>query len=382
MDAREAALWLESKRNAHDLKTFQKMMDEYLPDYHNLTCIHVTGTNGKGSTVHFIAAILERMGYKVGMFTSPYILCHQDRFMINHERMSDEDFLDLISRYHDVLDQFSMFEADVFLALAYFLENKVDIALIEAGIGARHDKTAIVDNIAAIITSVGHDHLAKIGPTLKDVAIEKAGMMKADKPVFVGNVSSDIAEVLRHEAKKTGAIYIPCEPLGDYELGLEGLYQKQNAALALTTVRHLFSPVPEEAVKEGLLDKRWPARMERFMYGGYPVYLDGAHNIEAIQALCENFSGDVTVYYAALKDKDVLGMARYLRRFFTVELVMFQDERALLDNPLPDLKVHASISDALADMKTRPGIKLVCGSLHFVSQFRRMLLDARAVVLR
>ena len=347
----------------------------------------MTGTNGKGGTINFISHILIEAGYKVGTFTSPYIVCHQDRFMINGKMMDDALLLDYINQNLEIIEKYNlaMFEIDFIIMLQYFKAMKVDIALIEVGIGARNDKTNMVHPLASIITNVGQDHLAQIGPTLLDVAYEKAGIIKEGVPAFISQMDDEIMAVLYQEAKlKHTTLHVVNHSTCDYDLKLEGLYHQKNACMAIDVVQHVFPHISEENIKNGLMKATWPGRFERFDVENTTYYLDGAHNLHAFESLMKtvkamNFLVEPTFIYAALQDKDYKEMAQMIKdEGYSLEVCKFSDGRALNEEEIRALNastVYASIEDVFARNKGKNQLYIVCGSLHFISQFRNKIIQ-------
>lgn len=398
----EATEYIINRRTKTDLAHFKEILDTLQIPYDQIKTIHVTGTNGKGSTINYIRNILTAAGYKVGTFTSPYIICHQDRFCIDGKMMAEKDFIDLVNQYYPAIEkyQLSMFECDVLFAFVYFYAQHVDYAIIEVGIGGREDKTNMIHPLASIITNVGQDHLAKLGPTLEDVAYQKAGIIKDNTPVFIGKMPSNLTAVIAREAKLKNAPLIISHPTAfsddgcfDY-LNYKGLtlnqcgsYQIKNACLALDVVNYFadeFRLVDKNAVVQGLKQATWPGRFEHFNVFGKDVYLDGAHNIDAFNALFEavdtvKSKQDVTFIYAALRDKAYMTMAKMIReKNYHLHVCQFVDERALSQEQANEIhaeKFYASIDEALLDIKNIESMIVVCGSLHFISQFRAKIVE-------
>lgn len=397
-DVHSAAESLMRRRTKKDIKHFKEILDQLAIPYDKVPCIHVTGTNGKGSTIHYMQRILTSAGYRVGTFTSPYIICHQDRFAINGQMISDADFLYLVNTYDRYFEhyQLSMFEADVLLAFVYFAWQKVDVALIEVGIGGRHDKTNVITPLASVITNIGADHLAQIGPTLTDVAYEKAGIIKYGRPVLIGQMAPEIEAVIAREAALQQApltiVRVPPYPPTAFEyagmtdlcLGEVAHYQVQNACLAIAALQTVFPDVSEADIRSGLMPAFWPGRFEHFCLFGKDVYLDGAHNpsaMEALLAVVESIreKRHVTVFFAALRDKDYQQMAKMIRqKGYTLQLCRFTDERALSIADFAACPADGyvkGIEEAIQMIEKLEGIVIVCGSLHFISQFREKIIQ-------
>lgn len=402
-DVKQATDRLIARRTKTDLKHFKEILDILEIPYDQVPCIHVTGTNGKGSTINYMAHILQNAGMKVGTFTSPYIICHQDRFCINHEMMSDVDFLDLVNRYYPSIEKYglSMFEADVLLAFVYFYEKQVDVALIEVGIGGREDKTNILTQpLASVITNVGYDHLAKLGPTLLDVAYQKAGIIKPNAPTFISDMQDDIVAVIEKQARKQHSdLHIVKAPKSQNNLfsymGIENIdlgevanYQVKNACLAIEVVKTLYPNISDVQIKQGLYNVLWPGRFEHYKLLDHDVYLDGAHNISAFEVLLPSFENirhhrQVSVIYAALADKDYQVMANMLKKQgYELCVCQFEDDRALNKKQADELEAkryYTSIDEAISGIKELSSLVLVCGSLHFISQFRQKLRQKNCI---
>lgn len=393
----EACAFLEGRRHKTTLARFKEIMDEIGLNYNALKMIHVAGTNGKGSTVNDLACILMEAGYQVGTFTSPYILCHNDRICINRVPISDQAFLALINTWQPVIEKYglSMFESDLLLMFAYFLNQPVDYVIVETGIGGRFDKTNLICPIASVITNIGHDHLASLGPKLTDVAWQKGGIIKEGVPVFCGPMLSEIADVFNQIAQeKNTTIHYSHPPIVqsypikfDYqdltiELGDVGFYQVANACLAIDVVLGIWGHRLDKAIVSGLKKALWPGRFEHFSYEDRDIFLDGAHNLEAMQALIQTVKqrvGDrsIEVVYAALRDKDYINMATMLKQAgFVVHLCRFDDERALRDEDcahLDGVGYYENFEIALDDWKNNSkAVLLVTGSLHFISYVRHI----------
>ena len=277
--------------------------------------IHVAGTNGKGSTCAMLASVLKAAGYKVGLYTSPFLQHYQERIRLNGVPLTD----DLMVRYGNPLveaakaleaqgDFVTPFEMGTALALAAFDGEDCDFAIIEVGMGGRLDPTNIIKPIACAITAIGLDHMGFLGDTLEEIAGEKAGIIKADTPVVCYPAQESVRRVF---AEAAAAQHAPLMQLdessilcaqGDmhgstvsYQLGekwenmrinLPGQYQQRNAMTVLALVEELRKQdvaVPEEAVRKGLAETVWPARLE---WSGN-VLIDGAHNPQGVAALVD-----------------------------------------------------------------------------------------------
>ena len=251
--------------------------------------IHVAGTNGKGSTSHILASILQEAGYKVGLYTSPHLKNFTERIRINGIEISEEKVVEFINGNKDFLEQqkMSFFEMTVGLAFDYFASEKVDIAIIEVGLGGRLDSTNSITPEVAVITNIGLDHTQFLGETLPEIASEKAGIIKKNIPVVIGEEQAAVKSVfIAKAAKEAAPIYFASDASGIYKSDLLGDYQIQNSKTAVAAIKILKGyQVSKENIKNGLLNVvkntnlkgRWQVLQE------HPkVICDTAHNKEGL----------------------------------------------------------------------------------------------------
>ena len=251
--------------------------------------IHVAGTNGKGSTSHMIASILQEAGYKVGLYTSPHLKNFTERIRINGVEISEEKVTEFINGNKDFLEQqkMSFFEMTVGLAFDYFASEKVDIAIIEVGLGGRLDSTNSITPEVAVITNIGLDHTQFLGETLPEIAFEKAGIIKKNIPVVIGEEQAAVKSVfIAKAAKESAPIYFASDASESYLSDLLGDYQIQNSKTAVAAIKILKGyQVSKENIKNGLLNVvkntnlkgRWQVLQE------HPkVICDTAHNKEGL----------------------------------------------------------------------------------------------------
>lgn len=205
--------------------------------------VHIAGTNGKGSTSHMLASVLQEAGYKVGLYTSPHLKDFRERIKINGAMISENEVIDFVKEYKNEFEkiQLSFFEWTVGLAFHYFANQKVDIAIIETGLGGRLDSTNIVTPEVAVITNISMDHTQFLGNTLAKIAAEKAGIIKPTIPVIIGETQSEIKHVFIEKAKQLNApIQFADEyPTQEYESDLKGAYQQKNKKTVVATIQTL-----------------------------------------------------------------------------------------------------------------------------------------------
>ena len=220
--------------------------------------IHVGGTNGKGSTSHMLASILQEAGYKVGLYTSPHLKNFTERIRINGKEISERKVSSFINKNKDFLEKqkLSFFEMTVGMAFDYFANEKVDIAIIEVGLGGRLDSTNIITPEVSVITNIGLDHTQFLGEALPEIAFEKAGIIKSNIPVVIGERQGEVENVFIRKAKKTNSeILFVSDNDKNYQTDLLGDYQKSNVITAVTTISQLKGfVVSEKKIVDGLLN--------------------------------------------------------------------------------------------------------------------------------
>ena len=371
--------------------------------------IHVTGTNGKGSTIAFMRELFVSHGKKVGTFTSPHIVSIHDRISINGQPISDADFIRLANqikemeqRLLETHDQLSFFELLTVIALLYFKEQGVDLVLLEVGIGGLLDTTNVVTGEIAVITSIGLDHQETLGNSLEEIAEQKAGIFKPGRAAVIANLAPEaqlvcqkIAEDLdvtlyqadRDFSFKSGVFSSSIANLSRLKLGLEGTYQEENAALALQVFLLFMTArgekVNEEAIRRALKTTSWAGRLEAVTEH---IYLDGAHNLPALERLVEFIQEKIQqgyqpqILFGALKRKDYSGMLGYLTDHLpdtALYVTSFDYQGSLEEQDLSGYHRVASYRDFIDDFEKSAGEKdllFVTGSLYFISEVRAYLI--------
>ena len=251
--------------------------------------IHVGGTNGKGSTSHIISSILQEAGYKVGLYTSPHLKNFTERIRINGEEIPEKYVADFITKNTLFLkkQQLSFFEMTVGLAFDYFASQKVDIAIVEVGLGGRLDSTNIISPEVSVITNIGYDHTQFLGDTLPEIAFEKAGIIKKNTPIVIGEKQKEVADVFFKKALEMDAtISFASDKKHDVETDLLGAYQKKNGTTAIHAIKALKGfTVSDNQLHKGLLNVvkntnlkgRW-----QILQVAPRVICDTAHNKEGL----------------------------------------------------------------------------------------------------
>lgn len=387
-----------------------------------VACIHIAGTNGKGSVAATLLAILSRAGYKVGVYTSPHLSSVRERFRINGSFISQEEFARHASRIVDALEgeQITYFEFTTALAFLWFAEQQVDFVLLEVGMGGRLDATNIVTPLVSVITNIAMDHEDYLGATLADIAREKAGIIKAGIPVVSGVSEPSAAAVVQQVASsvqaplyRLGADFAVVKSgddnliyngmAGSYaglQLGLRGGYQIDNTGLALAALEVLAERaglVSEEVVRVALPEVRWPGRLEFFpgcnLLGRQrAVLLDGAHNPAGVESLTVALGSDfrygkLIMVWASMGDKDFQTCVKqvvpichrmiFTRPESTRSATPEQLLLALPEGARAKCLASASVPEALTlafDLAGPADLICVAGSLYLVGMARSILV--------
>lgn len=388
--------------------------------------IHVAGTNGKGSAVAMLSSILQEAGYRVGTYTSPHLALYNERFTINGCMISDQDFADEITLMKKCCDELktegqaipTLFEIVTGAAFHYFAEQKIDILLLEVGLGGKYDATNIIsDPLLSLIMSISIDHTDFLGDSIEKIAAEKAGIIKKNCPVVLYSQTEMVYNIMWTKSRELNAqIYCPKNAeihitsqtlestvfsvktdlieLDDLELSLLGSYQIANCVTILeacSVLRMKGYHILDDAIRRGLKNARWAGRME--ICGNDPlVILDGAHNADGISRLAESVASyfenkKVTLILGVLGDKEYEKMA---------ELILPCADIVILTEPHSERKLDAfslarSISDyngtIYAEAETdsafekalsvtpKDGIILCCGSLYMIGAMRTYILN-------
>lgn len=408
----EVEKWLHSRIGLNfrsGLGRMQKAVDLLGNPEESYPIIHVTGTNGKGSTIAFMRELFVSHGKKVGTFTSPHIVSIHDRICINGQPISDADFIRLANqvkemeqRLLETHDQLSFFELLTVIALLYFKEQEVYLVLLEVGIGGLLDTTNVVTGEIAVITSIGLDHQETLGNSLEEIAEQKAGIFKPERVAVIANLAPEaqlvcqkIAEDLdvtlyqadRDFSFKSGDFSSSLADLTQLKLGLEGAYQEENAALALQAFLLFMTgrgeKVNEKAVRRALKTTSWAGRLEAVTEH---IYLDGAHNLPALERLVEfiqekkQHGYQPQILFGALKRKDYSGMLGYLTDPLpdtALYVTSFDYQGSLEEQDLSGYHRVASYRDFIDDFEKSAGEKdllFVTGSLYFISEVRAYLI--------
>jgi dihydrofolate synthase / folylpolyglutamate synthase len=347
--------------------------------------IHVAGTNGKGSVCAMIDAICRAQGYRTGLFTSPHLITYRERIRVNGDMISPEAVAEGLELIRDLVHDWdphpTFFEITTALALWHFKHAACEIVVLETGMGGRLDATNAVDPVVSVITPVDFDHQKWLGNTLREIAAEKAGIIKPRVPVVSAPQRPEAGDVIRARAADCNArLDFVHESFTGSRIALAGDHQQRNAALAIAALRAGKIEVDDDAIRYGLAIVSWPGRFQRF---SDQVVVDGAHNAQGAQMLAETWrstfgSERAAIILAVLRDKDAAAMIRALAPIATrFILPKSRAERALPPDELaaivraaaPELPVSTAESYSHAMNTTDPAERiLITGSLHFAGE--------------
>ncbi|MGJ9383058.1 bifunctional folylpolyglutamate synthase/dihydrofolate synthase [Salipaludibacillus sp. CF4.18] len=350
-DQARALLFSKKKAGiAYTLDRMEELMEQLGHPERQIRAIHVAGTNGKGSTCAFLAAILQEEGYKVGAFNTPAFGPEKNQMTLNGVPLTEEEFRmacdEIVQAVHIVEDRrgemVSEFELMVALTYHYFSTiHPVDIVLVEAGMGGRLDATNVLTSpIATIVTNVGLDHRQYLGDTVKEIAREKAGIAKKGVPMFTAS-SNEVLHEIQTVVQKLGAYMVEVKHLEEgltERIRMQGEHQKKNAAIAVAVAKELddrtIIELGQSSIVKGLEKAFLAGRWERVQQSP-EIIIDTAHNVEAMQTVCEQIKGfpenmQVEVLFGAMRDKPVKEMLENLRAAGAViHITGFGSERSM-----------------------------------------------------
>ena len=393
-----------------------------------LKVVHIGGTNGKGSTIAFLKNMLEKMGLRVGVFSSPYLIHYTDQISINDESISEARLERLMADYRSLLEGkhalalqgTTEFEIITAIAYDYFASERVDVAIMEVGMGGLLDSTNVCQPILTGITTIGLDHVALLGDSLEAIAEQKAGIIKQGIPLVTGNIVpetlavidqiakakqaprlayGDDYQVSRQESVVTGEVfdYSSSARQGRFQTSLLGIHQVENAGMAITlldtycqeTGREL---VANDLVAQALEEISWPGRLEIISKDPLMI-LDGAHNPHALKALVETLQERFEDYhkeilFTCIKTKALEDMLDLLENLPDTNLTLthFDDGRATDEEVLKKAAYSRNLSyqswqafldQSMIDIEEKKTVRIVTGSLYFLSQVRAYLMERK-----
>ena len=389
MNYPEALAWLYGLQRFGiklGLENIRRLITALQIDLGEARVIHVAGTNGKGSVCAMIDSILRAQKYRTGLFTSPHLVTFRERIRVDGEMISEDAVAKGLTAIRDLVRDWdprpTFFEIATELALKYFSNAKIDIVILETGLGGRLDATNALQSDVSIITAIDLDHQQWLGQSLREIAHEKAGIIKPRIPVVAAAQAPEAEKVIRDRAAQCEAsLQFVNDPYQKSPVSLSGEHQKENAALALAALRVARIDIDDSAITRGLASIDWPAR---FQHWDDRIVIDGAHNPAAARVLAqtwrETFGNQrATLILAILSDKDLPGICKALAPIAdSVFLPKIRSERAVspddlakvLSGNIPSLpySITESIADALKEARAKPQRILLTGSLHFAGE--------------
>lgn len=387
--------------------------------HHRFKSIHVGGTNGKGSVSHMLAAILQTAGFKTGLYTSPHLYDFRERIRIDGQMIPEASVVDFVGRIQPYIEQLdpSFFEITVAMAFDYFAQQQVDIAIVEVGLGGRLDSTNIITPEVSVITNIGYDHMNLLGDTLSQIASEKAGIIKTDVPLVVGDHQEAVDEVFLQKAQATNtAVFFAAdhfrvqhyslepdrllvqleeqdmEQVLSLELDLPGMYQLNNLQTALMTIEvlqqegwqitddHIVAALRNVKGSTGLMG-RWDVLRTHPL-----LVVEVAHNVDGMQAVLRHLLQQpyrqLHLVMGMVQDKDISAVLNLLPQDAAYHFTQAKIPRAM---PAAELQqqataaglqgtVHADVNEAIGaalQHATADDLVLVCGSIFLAGEVDR-----------
>lgn len=315
----DAIKLLTSKGNFYvdlGLERISNVLEKFGNPQDDLKCIHVAGTNGKGSVCAMLDSILREAGYKIGLYTSPHIWEYTERIKINGVEILKDEFAAYVEEISTCGIHLTEFEILTVMMFLYFKRNNVDVVILETGLGGRLDATNVIkNNLCSIITQIDFDHTDRLGKTKDEIAYEKAGIIKKDCPV----ITSMGYEAIRDRADELDSMFIMVSPFVPQEfseaLSLKGAHQIENLALVTTAVNYVFKDISDSVILDGLRKVQHPCRFQYFEKEN--LIVDASHNPNGVQALRDNLDNFFPnqrrrFVFGCLKNKDYAKMMQIL----------------------------------------------------------------------
>lgn len=385
----------------NDLSYIRRILKQLNNPQDSVRAIHVTGTNGKGSTSYYLSNLLQKAGQKTGLFVSPYIYEFNERIQLNGKNISNNDLIKIANEIETAIEilkkddpNFSLvtFEYEVALAFQFFAQENCDYAVIEVGIGGEHDKTNVIIPEVSVITTIGLDHEKIIGPTLKDIAEEKSGVIKSNKPVVLGNVPQNVLEILLNKAQSENSksfllgrdFQIKIMPdvieyqdsKNLYNFALRPLVEAYDIGVAVQAIQLLQLDLDRKKIEEAINETRIPGRYD-VIQTSPEIIVDGAHNLQAMENLLnlvrKKKKGQIYVLLGMMKDKD-LGPVTKLFKDEKVTLTRINYPRAARLEDFPkeaqkEFEYKENFEEAYTSLKNKlqaDDMLLVTGSFYLV----------------
>lgn len=366
------------------LERIGKILDLLGNPHKNLKFVHIAGTNGKGSTSAILSSILTQSGIKTGLFTSPHVFEYTERIKINGEEIKKDFFAEKIIKITKLAEtkniDLTEFEIITAVAFEYFAQNKVDMVVLETGLGGRLDATNIIEtNLCSIITNIDFDHTERLGDTIEKISFEKAGIIKPECPVVAGIQNIGIEVIKKAAEKNFSPCYFVQTPEQLPKCSLLGIWQKENLSLALMAVEILKEKgfeIKEETVEKALLNVKHPCRFEYSKEKN--ILIDGAHNPNGAKALRKSLehyfpNQGFNFVFGCLKNKDYPQMMENLfREKDNIYFYTFENPNS---SNYDELKNACKYNSKPFDNFANPDNKLtvVCGSFYMIKEVLKKL---------
>jgi len=316
-----------------------------------LIMIHIAGTNGKGSTAACLNSILIESGYKVGLYTSPHLIKFNERIRVNGKPIKDDEILDFMDNVKGAIKKINstFFETTTAMALNYFKDKNVDIAIIETGLGGRLDSTNVIKPVLTIITAISLDHADILGDSIEKIAHEKAGIIKENVPLIIAPQKKSVMKILKNRASEKNSEIIEVNTPQEVKIGengtsfkiidenlstnLIGDYQAQNISVAIAAIRYFNKSITYKLINEAIKKINWPGRMHRV---SKQIFYDVAHNDAGIGHLLGTVNNlfpnsDLYGVFCLKGDKDIVNLAKQIKNRFK-KLYISSDKNGLLLN--------------------------------------------------
>lgn len=394
--ASEVVEQIEKRRHmTKGIDHFHAYMKSLQSPHLAIPCIHVAGTNGKGSTCHYISNVLQSLGYRVGTFTSPYLYTHFDRIQINGQNIPENTFLTIANHHYEewVAHELNMFEIDMCIASLYFQSQAVDFVIYEVGLGGRYDATNIVSPLVSVITNIGLDHMQILGDSYEAITREKAGIIKEQGALITGEEKETCLSIIKKQCEQKNSTYQKVDApyhirvddhchfsyrhIRDITLSSNARYQIENACCALEVLFYLddkgYLHLTKEAIYEGLYKAHWQGRFDKIAENP-DILVDGAHNVEGIRALVKSLSiyQNPKILFSASSDKHIVEMIEILKESSNqIHVCCFENERSLSYDMIKELKgiqYEEDYKRFIDQAMQGKDCVVITGSLYFVSE--------------
>ncbi|RZO17515.1 MAG: bifunctional folylpolyglutamate synthase/dihydrofolate synthase [Verrucomicrobiaceae bacterium] len=391
MDYTESIRWLYSRQESGiklGLTSIMRLLNELKVPDPEMPIIHVAGTNGKGSTCAFMDSVLRASGYRAGLFTSPHLISFRERISLDGRPANEIEIAEGLTHLKKLVSEWrevpTFFEITTALAFKLFTEKKMDVAVVEVGLGGRLDSTNAIIPSVCVITPISLDHQHILGESISEIAKEKAGIMKEGVPVISAPQHNDAQAILDSRAKELGiSVHYIGGSCDQDNISLRGKHQRQNAALAVAALENCPLQINRDSYAKGLAQTKWRGRFEQFpQKKGMDIVIDGAHNIEGARALVETWEevyGDSkpVVIFAVAANKDLPSLINIISQIAENFILTQPNTPRKLASPKDVAKLipshisneyEESVQDAIKKAESSNRHVLIVGSLFLAGE--------------